>query len=222
MKNISKSFGVTKALDNVNLKLNSGECLALMGENGAGKSTLIKILMGVYQKDSGEIFVEDNKVNIYKPINAKQNGISAVYQDVFLAKQLSIGENFFLGNLPKNKFGIIDWDKVYSESGKHLKALNIDLDSKEKLSKLPIAGQQMVAIAKSIYQNAKILILDEPTALLTNDEKLQIFEIINRLKSQGCGIIYVSHRMEEIFEISDRVTILKDGQYIDTLNQYIV
>ena len=218
MKNISKSFGVTKALDNVNLKLNSGECLALMGENGAGKSTLIKILMGVYQKDSGEIFVEDNKVNIYKPINAKQNGISAVYQDVFLAKQLTIGENFFLGNLPKNKFGIIDWDKVYSESDKHLKALNIDLDSKEKLSKLPIAGWQMVAIAKSIYQNAKILILDEPTALLTNDEKLQIFEIINRLKSQGCGIIYVSHRMEEIFEISDRVTILKDGQYIDTLN----
>lgn len=218
MKNISKSFGVTKALNNVNLDLNFGECLALMGENGAGKSTLIKILMGVYSKDSGEIFIEGDKVNIYNPYNAKQNGVSAVYQDVFLAKELSIGENFFLGNLPKNKFGFIDWHKVYSESDKHLKALNIDLDSKEKLSKLSIAGQQMVAIAKSIYQNTKILILDEPTALLTNDEKRQIFEIISHLKKQGCGIVYVSHRMEEIFEISDRVTILKDGAYIDTLN----
>ncbi|CCG57651.1 monosaccharide-transporting ATPase [Brachyspira pilosicoli WesB] len=218
MKNISKTFGFTKALDNVNLSLCSGECLALMGENGAGKSTLIKILMGAYTKDSGEIFIDGKNINIQSPNDAKKNGISAVYQDVFLAKELSIGENFFLGNLPKNKLGQINWNKVYEESANHLKKLNIELNPKEKLSKLTIAGQQMVAIAKSIYQNAKIIIFDEPTALLTNDEKIQIFNIIEHLKKSGHGIIYVSHRMEEIFQISDRVTVLKDGKYIDTVN----
>ena len=218
MKSVSKSFGITKALDNVMLELNKGECLALMGENGAGKSTLIKILMGVHIKDSGFICVRNDIVDINNPYDARNLGIAAVYQDVFLAPELSIGENFFLGSLPYNKFGMVDWKKIYKESNEHLNSLNIDLNSKDVLSTLSIAQQQMVAIAKSIYQNASIFIFDEPTALLTNDEKLQIFEIIENLKKKGCGIIYISHRMEEIFQIADRVTILKDGQYVDTLD----
>lgn len=218
MKGISKFFGTTKALDNVDLELNKGECLALMGENGAGKSTLIKILMGVHIKDSGSIYVRNNIVDIHSPNDAKNLGIAAVYQDVFLAPELSIGENFFLGSLPYNKFGLVDWKKVYKESNEHLSSLNIDLNSKHVLSKLTIAQQQMVAIAKSVYQNASIFIFDEPTALLTNDEKLQIFEIIRNLRDKGAGIIYISHRMEEIFQIADRVTVLKDGQYVDTLD----
>lgn len=218
MRDISKTFGITKALSNVNLTLNSGECLALMGENGAGKSTLIKLLMGVHIKDSGSIFINGDEVYIKNPHDAKRLGIAAVYQDVFLAPELSIGENFFLGNLPYLKFGIVDWKKIYYLTKEHLKSLNIKLDPKEVLSKLTIAQQQMVAIAKSVYQNAKILIFDEPTALLTNDEKIQIFEIIRHLRNAGHGIIYISHRMEEVFQISDRVTILKDGKYVDTLN----
>lgn len=217
MKNISKTFGVTKALEKVNLSLKESECLALMGENGAGKSTLIKILMGVYSKDEGEIYMNGKAVQIHTPHDAKMLGIAAVYQDVFLAPKLSIGENFFLGNLPIKKTGFIDWKKVYRESGEHLKKLNMPLDPRKKLSELTIAGQQMVAIAKSVYQNVKILIFDEPTALLTNDEKIKIFEIIKNLRELGHGIIYISHRMEEIFQVCDRVTVLKDGKYIDTL-----
>lgn len=218
MINISKTFGITKALSNVSIALKEGECLALMGENGAGKSTLIKILMGAYTKDSGDIFIKGDRVNIHNPHDAKRLGIAAVYQDVFLAKELTIGENFFLGNLPKNKLGIINWKKAYDDTEEYLKSLDIKLNPRERLSKLSIASQQMVAIAKAVYQNAKILIFDEPTALLTNDEKLQIFEIIRHLRKKNHGIVYISHRMEEVFQIAQKVTLLKDGRYVDTLN----
>jgi ribose transport system ATP-binding protein len=218
MSGISKTFGPTKALDNVHFKLNAGECHALMGENGAGKSTLIKILMGVYSKDSGSISIEGKTANIVNPHIAQQLGVAAVYQDVFLAPRLTIGENFFLGNLPKTKIGMVDWKKVHREAADNLEKLKIELNSWEKLSALTIAQQQMVAIAKAVYQNAQVLIFDEPTALLTNDEKKQIFDIIRQMRDMGHGIIYISHRMEEVFEICDRVTVLKDGKYVDTLN----
>lgn len=218
MQNICKSFGHTKALDNVCLDLRAGECMAIMGENGAGKSTLIKILMGVYAKDSGSIMIAGNNVVIHSPQDAQSYGVGAVYQDVFLAPELSIGENFFLGTLPKTKLGVVDWNTVYAETNIHLKNMGIELDSKKLLSELTIAQQQMVAIAKSIYQNSKILIFDEPTALLTNDEKKQIFDIIRDIKKLNHGVIYISHRMEEVFEICDRVTVLKDGKYMDTLD----
>jgi len=218
MNGISKIFGSTKALDNVNFELKRGECHALMGENGAGKSTLIKILMGVYTKDSGSIFIEGNNADITNPHDAMHFGIAAVYQDVFLAPQLTIGENFFLGNLPKNKIGKVNWTEVYEKADDNLKKLNISLNPREKLSSITIAQQQMVTIAKAVYQNARILIFDEPTAFLTNDEKEQIFNIIRKMREMNCGIIYISHRLEEVFEICDRVTILKDGKYIDMLN----
>jgi ribose transport system ATP-binding protein len=218
MTGISKTFGPTKALENVHFELNANECHALMGENGAGKSTLIKILMGVYSKDSGSITIQGKPANITDPHIAQQFGIATVYQDIFLAPQLTIGENFFLGNLPKNKIGIVDWKKVHRECGENLKKLKIELKSQERLSTLTIAQQQMVAIGKSVYQNARVLIFDEPTALLTNDEKGQIFDIIRQMRDMGHGIIYISHRMEEVFEICDRVTVLKDGKYVDTLN----
>jgi ribose transport system ATP-binding protein len=218
MKGVSKTFGPTKALDNVTFELNSNECHALMGENGAGKSTLIKILMGVYTKDAGTIIIRGKEVGIASPHAAARQGIAAVYQDVFLAPQLSIGENFFLGGLPVTGTGRVDWKKVYREADTNLEKLHIELNSREKLSSLTIAQQQMVAIAKAVYQNAQILIFDEPTALLTNDEKRQIFDIIRRMRDMGHGIIYISHRMEEVFEICDRVTVLKDGKYVDTRN----
>jgi ribose transport system ATP-binding protein len=218
MADISKTFGPTRALGNVHFELNRGECHALMGENGAGKSTLIKILMGVYLKDSGSIVIEGKTVNITNPHIARQLGIAAVYQDVFLAPQLTIGENFFLGNLPKTKAGRVDWKKVHREADDNLERLKIELNSRERLSALTIAQQQIVAIAKAVYQNAQVLVFDEPTALLTNDEKKQIFDIIRRMRDMGRGIIYISHRMEEVFEICDRVTVLKDGQYVDTLD----
>jgi len=218
MKNISKSFGVVKALNNVEFTLKKGECHALMGENGAGKSTLIKILMGVYEKDSGDIFIDGNLVNIQNPSHARECGLAAVYQDVYLASELSVGENFFLGELSQKGNMFINWKKLHETASNILNSINYKIDTKRCLRDLSIASQEMVAIAKAIHQNAKILIFDEPTALLTNDEKIEIFRIIEDLKSLGHSIIYISHRMEEIFEICDRVTIFKDGSYVDTVN----
>lgn len=218
LKSINKIFPGVKALTDVNLEVKAGEVHALVGENGAGKSTLIKIIMGVYSKTSGEMYVNGKKVEIKNPIEAREHGLGAVYQDVNLAQHLSVGENFFMGKLPKTKYGLIDYKKVYEETKKTLESLEIFVDPNAIINELSIAQQEMVSIAKIIHEKANLVIFDEPTALLTNDETEQLFKIIDKLKKDNVGIIYISHRMEEIFQKCDRATILKDGQWVNTVN----
>jgi len=215
---IVKSFPGVKALKGVGFSVNSGEVHGLIGENGAGKSTIIKILMGVHQKDSGSIKIDGSEVTIDNIIQAGRLGLAAVYQDLNLAMDLSIGENFFIGNLPRKKSGLVNWKYVYEETRKTLKDLNIDVDPKIKITELSPAMQEMVAIAKTVHRNARLIIFDEPTALLTNEEVEILFNIIATLKERGVSIIYISHRLEEIFRICDTVTIFKDGEHVDSLN----
>jgi ribose transport system ATP-binding protein len=216
VEELSKSFAGVRALSGVHVEVFAGEVHALVGENGAGKSTLIKILMGVYTKDSGTMFIDGVEQDVRSPTRAKELGLAAVYQDVMLARELSIGENFFMGSLPRRS-GLIDWRQVYKKTDEFLAGMGISVDSRSLISELTIARQQLVAIAKVVWQGARIIIFDEPTALLTTSETDLLFGIIGRLKTDGKAIIYISHHMEEIFAICDRVTVLKDGVYVDTL-----
>ncbi len=217
MEGISKEFPGVKALQGVSFNVRAGEVHALVGENGAGKSTLIKILMGVYEPTEGKIFIEGKEANYKTPAEAIAAGMGAVYQDITLANHLTVAENFFLGHLPKKGFAV-DWAQMYKTTQETLDDLNIDINAREQVSHLTIGQQEMVSIAKIIYQKANVLVFDEPTALLTNEEVGILFKLINELRSRGYGIIYISHRMEEIFQMCDRVTVLKNGEYIDTLN----
>ena len=218
MNDIYKSFPGVKALQGVDLTIKKGEVHGLVGENGAGKSTLIKILMGVYNNfDSGEIYIEGKKVEIKSPIQARKHGFAAVYQDLHLANNLTVGENFFLGKIPLKKWGIVDWKKINRVTREVLNELDLDIDPKIPVRKLSTAEQAMVLIAKIVYQESKVIIFDEPTALITKDETEQIFKLIKKLKEKDVGIIYISHRLEEIFEICDIVTVLKDGIEVKTL-----
>jgi len=217
MENINKTFPGVKALDSVTFRLKKGEIHALLGENGAGKSTLIKILMGVYQKDrdSGKILLDGQEVHIDSPIKAEQLGLSAVYQNIMLARHLSVAENIFLGQQPK-KNGVIDWKKMYEDAEKVLEEVSLDVDPRALVKHLTPVQQEMVAIAKALARRAKVLILDEPTAQLSEEETVQLHKIMRGLKKSGISIIYISHRLDEIFEVCDVATILRDGQYIDT------
>ncbi len=217
MKKIVKEFPGVRALSGVDLELLPGEVHALVGENGAGKSTLIKILMGVYTKTQGEIYINGELKDIKSPLHAQSLGLGAVYQDVNLAQHLSVAENFFMGQLPTNKFGVVDYEKMYAETKKTLDSIEVFVDPRSIVKNLSVAQQEMVAIGKTMHQKAKAVIFDEPTALLTADETEQLFKIIAKLKSEGVGIFYISHRMEEIFSICDRATVLKDGTYVDTV-----
>jgi len=217
MEKITKDFPSVRAIDDVSISFKAGEIHAIVGENGAGKSTLIKILMGVYQKTSGEIYVDDQKVNMSDPIKSRALGLSAVYQDVTLANHLSVAENFFMGSIPKNKFGFVNWRYMREETQKELDKLGINVDADELVSKLPVAKQEMVVIAKKNFDKSRLIIFDEPTALLANEEVEDLFEIIRQLKKEGAAIIYISHRLEEIFELCDVVTVLKDGKWVDTM-----
>ena len=217
VENISKTFPGVKALDNVKLTVKAGEVHALVGENGAGKSTLIKILTGAHQMDQGgSMFLNGKPVHITHPAEAKALGIGAVYQDVMMAPHLSVGENFFLGKLPQ-KAGAINWNQVYQQTGEILKSLDINVDPRMRVKDLTIGLQEMVSIAKIIHEDAKVIIFDEPTALLATEEVEILFRLIRQLKAQGCAIIYISHRMEEIFTMCDTVTVLKDGGYVNTV-----
>lgn len=217
MENICKNFPSVKALEDVSITFNTDEIHAIVGENGAGKSTLIKILMGVYPETSGEIFIEDKKVDISDPVVSRSLGLSAVYQDVTIAGELTVAENFFLGNIPKNKFGLVNWDYMYDVAQKALDTLNIKVDAYSLVQDLPVAKQEMVVIAKKNFDESRLIIFDEPTALLANDEVDELFKIIRQLKQEGVAIVYISHRLEEIFELCDVVTVLKDGKWIDTM-----
>ncbi len=219
VENLHKSFPGVRALKGVQFQVNPGEVHALVGENGAGKSTFIKCCMGVYKKDarSGDIFIDGEAVEIANPDHAMKLGLGAVYQDVMMARHLTVAENFFLGNLP-HKLGVVDWGYASRETGKVLKELDIDVDSRAVLGDLSIAKQEMVAIAKMYSNNCRIAIFDEPTALLSTEETEILFTLIRRLRDKGMGIIYISHRLEEIFELTDRITVFKDGSYVDTVS----
>ncbi|MFC3854249.1 sugar ABC transporter ATP-binding protein [Salinispirillum marinum] len=217
LESITKTFPGVKALDNVSLSVMPGEVHALMGENGAGKSTLMKVLGGIYQPDEGQIFVGEEPVVMANPIDAKQKGIVFIHQELSLADELSVAENVYLGELPTLSFGRVDWASLYKKTDDILARLNVNFTSDTRVGELSIANQQMVEIARALTVNAKAVIFDEPTASLTDAEKRVLFDVIADLKAQGVGIVYISHRMEEIFKITDRVSVLRDGQYQQTL-----
>lgn len=218
MKNIIKEFPGVKALDGVNLELYEGKAMGLMGENGAGKSTLMKVLSGVYKKDGGEIYYKGKLEDIKDTKDAQEKGIAIIHQELNLIHDLSIGENIFLGREPRKAFGKIDWKKLHSDAQILLNKLDVNCSSKELLGTLSIGQQQMVEIAKALSLNAKIIIMDEPTDALTDKETESLFKVINELKSEGKSIVYISHRLKEIFEMCDYITVIRDGRYVGQEN----
>ncbi len=215
MKNISKEFPGVKALDNVSLEVRSSSVHALMGENGAGKSTLMKCLFGIYHVDSGEIYFEGKRVKFTSTRQALDNGVSMVHQELNQVRQRNIMDNIWLGRYPR-KFGFIDEEKMYKDTKEIFAELDIQLDPREKVEKLSVSEMQMVEIAKAVSYNSKIIVMDEPTSSLTEKEVNHLFKIIRALKDKGVGIIYISHKMEEILQISDEVTVMRDGKWIAT------
>ena len=215
MINISKEFPGVKALDRVTLKISPHSVHALMGENGAGKSTLMKCLFGIYSKNSGEIFLEGKPINFSSSKEALDNGVSMVHQELNQVLQTSVMDNIWLGRYPlKGMF--VDEAKMYKDTKQIFEELDINIDPKTKVKSLSVSQMQMVEIAKAVSYNSKIIVMDEPTSSLTEREVTHLFKIINKLRDRGCGIIYISHKMEEISEISDDITILRDGQWIAT------
>ena len=215
MKGISKAFNGVPALTNVQLTLESGEVHALLGENGAGKSTLIKILGGIYSKDAGEIFINGEHVSISSVADARANGISIIHQELMLHPQMKIYENVFMGQEYTNN-GFVKKADMVEKTREMLDFFSLDLDPKEKLGRLPIAQQQIIEIIRAISFGAKIIVMDEPTSSLSDKEVDFLFDAVRRLKEENVGIIYISHRMSELEQIADRVTVMRDGQYIST------
>jgi ribose transport system ATP-binding protein len=215
MKGIGKTFPGVRALEGVQLTVREGQVHALLGENGAGKSTLIKILSGAYTRDEGEIFFEGRQVNIRKPEDAQALGISTIYQEFNLGKQLTVAENIFLGQLPRK--GIrVDWATARARSRELLDRLGARIRADVKVETLSVAEQQLVEIAKALNRKTRILVMDEPSAVLGEGDLERLFEVVRSLQRQGIGIIYISHRLVEIFELADEVTVLKDGRYVAT------
>ena len=213
LKNIKKEFPGVLALDDVSLEAKAGSVHALMGENGAGKSTLIKILAGAYSKDHGTILFDDKEVNIDNPNDSLNLGIKVVYQEIALIPEFTVGENIFLEKFPVNSLGIVNWKKLYNDCNNLLKKIGFNLNVKEKVVNLSISEQQIVEIARAIFQNASVVVMDEPTVINTNEiEKL--FEVIENLKKNNIAIIYITHKIDEIFKIANEVTVLRDGKLI--------
>ncbi|QTQ16047.1 ATP-binding cassette domain-containing protein [Treponema parvum] len=218
MKNISKSFSGVRALDNADFYLKKGEVHVLMGANGAGKSTLMKILSGCYEKDKGKILIDGNEVNIKTTKDAQQHGIAIIHQHFSQVPHLSVAENIFLGR-EKLQGVCIDYDYLYEKANELLNLMDVhNIDVKEKLIQLSISQKQIIEIAKALSFNSKILIMDEPTSALTKKETAVLFALIRNLVSRGVGIIYISHRIDELNQIGDRVTVMKDGKIVGTKN----
>lgn len=215
LKDIHKSFYGVEVLHGVNFVLQAGTVHALMGENGAGKSTLMKVIAGVHSADSGRILLDGKEVNISSPAMARELGIAMIHQELSSELEMSVAENIYLGREP-GRFGLVDYQQLYRQTGELLEKLGINLNPKTKMKQLRVADQQMVEIAKAISQNARVVIMDEPTSSITDKEVDSLFEMIRGLKASGVGIIYISHKMDEIFQICDEMTILRDGTYIDT------
>lgn len=218
LEGIVKTFPGVRALDGVSLTVLPGEVHALMGENGAGKSTLMKVLGGIYQPDEGQIIVGERPAIMTSPLEAKAKGIVFIHQELSLAEELSVAENIYLGELPRKRFGLVDWETLFARTDEILEKLKVGFDARTRVGDLSIANQQMVEIARALTVDAKAVIFDEPTASLTDAEKVVLFDVIADLQSQGVGVIYISHRMEEIFRITDRISVLRDGTYRGTLN----
>lgn len=216
MKGIDKSFPGVHALDHVDLEVKKGEVHALMGENGAGKSTLMKVLTGIYLKDEGTIIYEGSEVDFTNPRDAQKAGIVIVHQELNMLSHLTVAQNIFIGREPK-KNKLIDDEKMNIEAKKIFEKLNIDIDPSENMGKLTVGKQQMCEIAKAISHEAKVIVFDEPSAALTESEIKELFKIIKDLRDKGMGIVYISHRMDEIKVITDRVTVMRDGGYVGTL-----
>jgi ribose transport system ATP-binding protein len=216
MKNITKYFGSNQVLDNASFSLEKGEIHALMGENGAGKSTLMKILTGVHPKNSGQVLINGVEQTFTHPIQAEEHGICFVYQELNTVLDMTVEENLFLGHEILKKFKVVDKKAMVEKTREVLSRLGVSLDANALLSSLSVGQQQLVEIAKSLLVKAEVIILDEPTAALTDKEVEKLFEVIKKLKQQDVSFIYISHRMEEIFELCDRVTVMRDGKYIGT------
>lgn len=217
MEKIDKSFPGVHALDHVDFDLYEGEVHILLGENGAGKSTLVKLLSGSLQKDSGRLFILGEEIKKNNPERAQELGIGMVYQEFSLVPALSVAENIFLGQYPRNKFGIVDWPAIYKQAENSLQELGVDIDPSVEIRELSVSEQQLTEIARILTKQPKIILLDEPTSALSDTEKARLFEIIDRLRKRGVGIIYISHYLKEVPLVGDRVTVLRDGKRMGTL-----
>lgn len=224
MEGISKAFAGIKALDNVQIDLRQGEIHALMGENGAGKSTLMKIMTGVYSRDSGKMYLQNassnqlEEVEIKSPLAAQKLGLSMVFQEFNLLENMNIAENIFIGREPLGAGQTVDKKQLIQNAAVELKKVNLDIDPSTEVSKLSCGQKQCVEIAKALSFNARVVVFDEPTASLSERESQTLFKLIKELKEKGVCIVYISHRMEEVFELSDRITVFRNGKYIDTVN----
>lgn len=216
LKNISKSFFGVTVLKDISVEIYPNEVHALLGENGAGKSTLMKILSGIYEKDSGTIEYFGKQLEVNSPKEAEEKGISIVHQELNLMNHLTVAQNIFIGHEPLNSIGLIDDNLMIKRAKSIFKGMNVDINPSDKIGSLTVGKQQLVEIAKALIHNSKILILDEPTAALTEAETKELFRIIKDLQLTGVSIVYISHRLEELFIISDRITVIRDGEYIDT------
>ena len=219
MRNISKTFHTVKALRNVSFSVHAGELHALMGENGAGKSTLIKVLSGAYPPDAGgEILIDGAPVVTGDPIAARANGVSVIYQELSLAPNLTVSENIFLGNEP-SRLGVPDRGQMAERSRAVLEKLGLPFSARTRVSSLSLGERQMVEIARALAANTRIIVMDEPTTSLTSRETEKLFGVIAALKAHEIAIIYISHRMEEVYQLADRVTVLRDAGYVGTLER---
>lgn len=216
MKGISKSFPGVLALNNVNFKADKGEVHAIAGENGAGKSTLIKILSGAYLPDTGSIYLDGKELKITNPNSGREQGISVIYQELSLIPNMTVAENIFLSNMPR-KFGAVKWSEMKERTRQLLKEIGFDFSPNLRIRELSMVQQQAVEIAKILVDETKIVVMDEPTALLPAREVKTLFEIINKLRKRGVTVLYISHRLDEIFQMADRVTVLRDGNLIGTV-----
>ena len=218
LKNISKSFSGNLVLDSVNFDIKEREIHALLGENGAGKSTLLNILTGTFKMDEGEIYLKGKKVEIRGLTSARDMGIVRVHQELQVIPEMTVGQNIFLGREPKTRLGLIDYDEIYRQSDEILNELDADFSSKELIKNLSTAQMQMVEISKALHQNFLVLALDEPTSSLTSNEIDKLMSTMDQLRKQGKSIIYISHRIEEVFRIADRATVLRDGKLMGTVD----
>jgi ABC-type sugar transport system ATPase subunit len=218
MSNITKLFGNFPALKNVNIDLYKGEVLALMGENGAGKSTLMNILSGAISHYEGDIYIDEKKVKIHSPIEARNLGIAKIHQELQLVPELTVAENIFLGREPRTKLGLVNFRKMNKEAIDYLDSLELHIKPKQQVKDLRLGEMQLVEIAKALSLKANILIMDEPTSALSKTEAQKLFAVVKKLTLNGVSVIFITHRIEEVFEISDRIKVLRDGEYVGTVD----